>query len=255
MLASDDGRLEAEGAWRASSRPQQTKLDVGVDAKEAGGFLTRFGYAEAVQGAPTRIVGQLAWSGAPHEFDFPTLDGSFRIDVGPGRFTKIEPGPGKLLGVLSLQALPRRATLDFRDVFSEGFAFDQVSGDVRIASGVMSTTDLKLVGPAAKVDIAGEADLAKETQRLSVRVQPALSSSVSAGAALLFMANPLVGAAIGAGSLLAQAIMKDPIEQIFSYEYTVTGSWSDPVVTRSAGAAAKASVAPGTPPVTTGAAR
>ena len=63
---------------------------------------------------------------------------------------------------------------------------------------------MKLVGPAAKVDISGETDLAKETQRLAVRVQPALSSSVSAGAALLFLANPLVGAAVGAGSLFAQ---------------------------------------------------
>jgi len=114
-----------------------------------------------------------------------------------------------------------------------------------IANGTMTTTNLKLVGPAAKVDIAGDADLAQETQRLSVRVQPALSSSVSAGAALLFIANPLVGAAVGAGSLLAQTMLKDPIEQIFSYEYTVTGSWSDPVVTRTS--AARASVAPGTP--------
>jgi uncharacterized protein YhdP len=164
--------------------------------------------------------------------------------VGPGRFSKIEPGIGKLLGVLSLQALPRRMTLDFRDIFSEGFTFDHVTGNVRIASGVMTTRDLKLVGPAAQVEIAGEADLARESQRLTVRVQPSLSGGVSAGAALLFFANPLVGAAVGAGSLLAQKMFKDPIEQMFSYEYVVTGSWSDPVVTRSGGAAA--SVAPGT---------
>jgi uncharacterized protein YhdP len=109
----------------------------------------------------------------------------------------------------------------------------------------MSTDDLQLVGPAAKVNIVGDADLAKETQRLAVRVQPSLSSSVSAGAALLFLANPIVGAAIGAGSLLAQKMMKDPLEQMFSYQYMVTGGWSDPVVTRSG--TATASVAPGAP--------
>ncbi len=246
VLVNDNGRIEAQGAWRAAGRPQQTKLDIAVDAKEAGGFLSRFGYVDAFQGAPAKIDGQLAWSGAPHEFDFPSLSGTFRIVVGPGQFTKIEPGPaGKLLGVLSLQALPRRVTLDFRDVFSEGFAFDEITGTVRIAGGVMTTTNLKLVGPAAKVDIAGDADLAKETQRLAVRVQPALSTSVSAGAALLFIANPLIGAAVGAGSLLAQTMLKDPIEKMFTYEYMVTGGWSDPVVTRSTQTAA--SVAPGTP--------
>jgi len=48
---------------------------------------------------------------------------------------------------------------------------------------------------------AGEVDLGRETQLLNVRVQPALSSGVSAGAAVLFIANPLLGAAVGAGAL------------------------------------------------------
>ncbi|HVN35790.1 MAG TPA: YhdP family protein [Casimicrobiaceae bacterium] len=241
VLANDSGRLEAEGAWRPLGRAQQTKLDIILDAKDAGGFLSTFGYPDMIQGAPTKIDGQLAWAGAPHEFDFPSLSGAFHISVGPGRFTRIEPGAaGKLIGVLSLQSLPRRLTLDFRDVFSEGFSFDEINGNVRIANGVMSSNNLKLAGPAAKVDIAGETDLTKETQRLSVRVQPALSTSVSAGAALLFLANPILGAAVGAGSLLAQTMMKDPIEKIFSYEYLVTGSWSDPIVVRNASATASA---------------
>ncbi len=245
VLSNDDGRIDASGAWRTQGRQQQTKLDVALDAQDAGVFLTRFGYPDALQGAPTRIDGQLAWAGAPNEFDYPTLTGTLRVAVGPGRFVKIEPGFGKLLGVLSLQSLPRRISLDFRDVFSDGFAFDDITGNVRVVNGVMSTDNLALVGPAAKVNIAGDADLARETQRLTVRVQPSLSGGVSAGAALLFLANPIVGAAVGAGSLLAQKVLKDPIEQIFSYQYMVTGGWSDPVVTRSG--TAVVSVAPGTP--------
>ena len=120
-LANDSGRLDASGAWRVSARQQQTRLDVALDTKDSGAFLARYGYAEALHGAPTKIDGQLSWSGAPHEFDFATLSGTFGIHVGPGRFTKLEPGPGKLLGVLSLQALPRRITLDYSDVFSEGW--------------------------------------------------------------------------------------------------------------------------------------
>ena len=242
-LSNDAGRLDANGAWRYVGRQQQTKIDASLDVKDAGAFLARFGYPDAIKGAPTTLKGQLAWSGSPTEFDYPTLSGAFRIAAGPGRFTKIDPGMGKLLGVLSLQSLPRRISLDFQDVFSDGFAFDEISGDVRLNNGVMSTDNLRLVGPAAKVDIAGEADLAKETQRLTVRVQPSLSSSVSAGAALLFIANPLIGAAVGAGSLLAQSMLKDPIEQFFSYQYTVTGGWSDPVVKR--GGSATTAAAPG----------
>ncbi len=244
-LSNEAGRIDASGAWRGQGRQQQTSLDVALDVKEAGKFLARFGFPDNVTGAPATIGGQLAWAGSPAEFDIPSLGGSLKVAVGQGRFTKIEPGFGKLLGVLSLQALPRRMTLDFQDVFSEGFAFDEITGDVRIANGVMATDNLKLRGPAARVEIAGDADLAQETQRLTVHVQPSLSASVSAGAALLFFANPIVGAAVGAGSLLAQSVLKDPIEQLFSYQYTVTGGWSDPVVTRTG--TATASVAPGTP--------
>jgi len=151
--------------------------------------------------------------------------------------------------VLSLQALPRRLTLDFRDVFSEGFAFDTIAGKTTITKGVMATGDLRLAGPAARVDISGEADLAKETQRLNVRVLPSLSSTFSgataAGALLLLAANPLVAAAVGAGAFLAQKVMKDPLEQMFAYDYRISGSWSDPVVERVGARAPPA--APGTP--------
>jgi uncharacterized protein (TIGR02099 family) len=231
-LVNDAGRIDAQGSWRNSAGNPQTWLDVAIDVKEAGQFLGRFGWPDAVKGAPTKIEGQVSWTGAPSEFDYASLSGSFKLQSGAGQFTKLDPGVGRLLGVLSLQALPRRITLDFRDVFSEGFAFDTVSGDVRMQSGVMHTDAFRLVGPSAAVNIAGDVDLAAETQQLRVRVQPSLSSGVSAGAAALFIANPLIGAAVGAGTLLAQKMLNNPFDQLFSYEYAVSGAWDDPVVTR-----------------------
>jgi len=230
-LKNDSGTISADGWWRAGE-PQQTKLDVALDVTEAGTFLTHFGTKDAIRGAATKIKGQLSWNGSPADFDYRVLNGTFQVSAGSGQFMKADPGVGRLLGVLSLQALPRRISLDFRDVFSEGFAFDAIDGTARIQEGLMSTENLRMIGPAATVNISGTVDLSRETQKLRVRVQPALSTSISAGAAALFIANPLVGAAIGAGTLLAQKVLKDPIEQLFSYDYAVTGSWSDPVVER-----------------------
>jgi len=172
LHVSDSGRIDAQGWWRPSAIPAQTRLDVVVDVKEAGAFLSRFGWPDAVKAAPTRIEGEVSWAGSPGDFDYASLAGTFTLHSGAGQFTKLDPGVGRLLGVLSLQALPRRISLDFRDVFSEGFAFDNVSGQVRMQSGVMHTDDFRLVGPAAAVNIAGDVDLAKETQQLKVRVQP-----------------------------------------------------------------------------------
>ena len=86
------------------------------------------------------------------------------------------------------------------------------------------------------------------TCRSPVRVKPALSTMFSAGAAVLFLANPIVGAAIGAGTLIAQKMLDNPIDQMFSFEYLVTGSWSDPHVERTSRTplAASAGESPGT---------
>ncbi|HEX9277794.1 MAG TPA: YhdP family protein [Casimicrobiaceae bacterium] len=232
LLTNDDGKLSAQGWWRAAGRAQQTTLDAELDITDAGRYLARFGLPDAVRGAPTKVRGQLGWAGGPQAFDYPTLSGAFSIHAAQGQFTKLDPGAGKLLGVLSLQSLQRRLTLDFRDLFGEGFAFDEITGDVRIQNGIMKSDNLRIAGPAARIAISGEADIAKETQQLKVRVQPTLSAGVSVGAAVLLLANPIVGAAVGAGSLLAQKVLQDPIEQIFSYEYAVSGGWTDPQVER-----------------------
>jgi uncharacterized protein (TIGR02099 family) len=243
QLTSDDGKLSAQGWWRATGRVQQTTLDAELDVVDAGRYLARFGLPDAVRGAASKIRGQVAWDGGPQAFDYPTLSGAFNVQSGQGQFLKLDPGAGKLLGVLSLQSLQRRLTLDFRDLFGEGFAFDEVSGDVRIQNGVMKSDNLRIVGPAARMAISGEADIARETQQLKVRVQPTLSASLSVGAGVLLLANPIIGAAVAAGSLLAQKVLQDPFEQMFSYEYVVSGSWSDPIVERT-GRQASAVVGP-----------
>jgi uncharacterized protein YhdP len=231
-LANAAGHIDGTGWWRIGRDKPLTELEMQLDAEDAGAFLDRFGYPIAVRNAPTKISANLSWAGAPNDFDYPTLTGSLALHTGAGQFTKIDPGIGKLLGVLSLQALPRRISLDFRDVFSEGFAFDDINGDFKIQKGLMHTDNLRLEGPAAQVLLTGDIDLGKETQQLDVRVKPALSSTFSAGAAALFIANPLIGAAVGAGTLLAQKLLNNPLDSMFSYDYRVTGSWSDPQVAR-----------------------
>ena len=231
-LTNDDGKLEAKGWWHSGRQSQQTELDAKLDVRDAGGYLARFGLPDAVRGAPTQLRGQVKWAGSPQDFDFPSLNGSFHIETGPGQFVKLDPGMGKLLGILSLQSLKRRLAFDYKDLFGEGFAFDELTGDVRIQDGVMKSDNLLISGPAARIYISGEADLAREAQDLKVHVQPTLSSGLSLGAAALMFANPIVGAVIGASSLLAQKALSDPIEQMFASDYAVTGSWSDPQVER-----------------------
>ncbi len=225
-LENADGRLGGSGQWQAAGR-QQTKLDFRLETADVGRFSRRLGYADVVRGGAATLSGQLAWAGAPTRIDYATLDGSLKLEAGAGQFNKLEPGVGRLLGILSLQSLPRRITLDFRDVFSEGFAFDRISGSIEVAAGVMRTEDLEIRGPAARVRMSGSADVEAETQELRVSVQPTLAESVAIGAAAGLL-NPAVGVA----TYLAQKVLSDPIEKLFAYEYDVTGTWADPQVSK-----------------------
>ncbi|MEK9776707.1 MAG: AsmA-like C-terminal region-containing protein, partial [Quisquiliibacterium sp.] len=129
--------FEATGSWApAAAGVRPTRLDFGMQLSDSGGMLGRFGLKDVMRGGPGKVSGQVYWQGSPISIDYPTLGGKLKLAIGKGQFLKSEPGISKLIGVLSLQSLPRRLTLDFSDVFAKGFSFDEITGDVEIAYGV-----------------------------------------------------------------------------------------------------------------------
>ncbi len=225
LLSSPDGSINGKGLWRTDPRgAHRTDVEFRLEAGDAGKYLDRLGFPGTLKRGSATLAGKLAWNNTPTTLDIPSLSGEVKLTAEKGQFAKVEPGIGKLIGLLSLQSLPRRITLDFRDVFSEGFAFDNVEGTFKVQNGLMKTSDLSIDGPAAKVGIKGDINLDNETQNLRVRVQPALGSSVALGTAALV--NPVAGVA----ALIAQKVLQNPVDQIFAFEYAVTGSWEDPKV-------------------------
>ena len=120
-----------------------------------------------------------------------------------------------LLGVLSLQTLPRRLPLDFRDVFSEGFAFDFFRGDVTIAQGIARTNNLQMKGVNAAVVMEGQADIARETQNIKVVVVP----EINAGSASLIASN--INPVWGLSTFLAQLIVRKPLMESVTQEFVL----------------------------------
>lgn len=228
-LATPEAVLDATGRWLAAPRPgiaRRTVLDFKLAVDNGGALLTRLGETEVLRGAKGSIDGKIEWLGSPLDIDYASLGGRLRVDFGRGQFLPAEPGLFKLLGVLSLQSLPRRLLLDFRDVFSTGFAFDAMSGDLQLGQGVAHTSNLRLRGVQAVVLMEGSADVERETQDLRVVVVP----EINAGAASL--AYAAINPAVGLGSFLAQLFLRRPLAEAGTREFRVTGPWAAPQVER-----------------------
>jgi uncharacterized protein YhdP len=227
-LTNPDGVLTANGKWKMQTGAEQTQLNLKLEIGNAGNILARYGYPDSVKNGSGKLEGSFSWPGAPESFSYATVDGTLSLDTGKGQFLQVEPGIGKLLGIMSLQALPRHLTLDFDDVIRKGYEFEKITATASIHHGLMLTNDFKIEGSAAKVTMAGQVDLNQETQNLRVKVLPAVGSSVSL---LSFAAGPTVGVSV----YLANKLLRDPLDKLVAFEYNVTGSWSKPQVEKVVG--------------------
>jgi len=233
-ITTPEAQLTATGHWSAAPElptrggqpARRSVMEFKLAISDSGALLDRLGTAKAVRGGKGQLSGEIAWLGSPFELDYASLGGQINVAIDAGQFLKVDPGAARLLGVLNLQALPRRLTFDFRDVFQEGFAFDAITGDVNISQGVAQTHNLRMRGVQALVLMEGSADISRESQDLRVVVVPEISAGTAA------LAYAVVNPAIGLGAFLAQAILKKPLAQAGTREFHVSGPWSDPKVDR-----------------------
>ena len=234
-LLRPEAQLHAVGQWTPphpgpidpAGEPAitgSTRLTFRLDVQDGGQLLDRLGWPGTLRGGRGQLGGQLQWPGAPLDFATARLGGQLRIAIEDGQFLQADPGVARLLGVLSLQSLPRRFLLDFRDVFQQGFGFDHIDGDVLIRQGLASTRNLRIRGLPAMVLTEGTASLARETQDLHVWVVPDLN----AGAASL--AYAVINPAVGLGTLLTQLFLQRPLTEAATREFRITGGWDDPQV-------------------------
>jgi uncharacterized protein (TIGR02099 family) len=217
--------LSAGGDWTRNGATTRTRLAIDFKAESLGKMLDAFGFNGVVAAGKTHAKLQAGWPGSPTAFRLSALDGTLDLDVGSGRLLEVKPGSaGRVLGLVSLAELPRRLTLDFRDFFEKGFAFDTLKGRFVFAGGVARTDDLSIKGPSADIKVSGSADLVAQKYDQTIDVLPKAGGLVTAvGAAV---GGP-VGAAVGA---VASEVLKKPLQQMAHKRYHVTGPWANPDV-------------------------
>jgi len=216
--------LDISGDWSGRGTAARTQMDVKIDSKDLGALLGGFGMSQQLAGGVGTMHFAAGWSGSPADFNLATLEGSLDADIRDGRLLEVEPGAGRVLGLLSLAQLPRRLMLDFRDFFSKGFAFNRAGGKVRFTAGTAHSDAISIDGPAAQISISGSANLRAQSFDQTIEVRPKAGNLLTVAGAIA--AGP-VGAAIGAA---ANAVLQKPLGQMASRTYHVTGPWKEPKV-------------------------
>lgn len=186
--------------------------------------MQRLDYAPGIVGDDMTLLFDLAWSGGPRTDVFETLDGDVQVRFGAGQLDEIEPGAGRLFGLMSIVALPRRLSLDFTDVFDKGFGFDAIEGTFRIVDGEAYTCNLSLEGPAANIAIIGRASLTKSEYEQAAVVAANFGDTLPVVGAVV--AGPQVAAAL----LIFSQIFKKPLQEMGQVYYSINGPWDNPAI-------------------------
>ncbi|MGB5344634.1 MAG: YhdP family protein [Woeseia sp.] len=197
--------------------------------------LRRLGSSPGIEGDDMEISFDVSWPGGPREDFLDGLNGEMRVRLGTGQLNEVEPGAGRVFGLMSVVALPRRLALDFRDVLDRGFLFDEITGTFRVANGNAYTCDLSLKGPAADIGIVGRAGLHTKDYSQSAVV------SANVGNTLPVVGAVVAGPQVAAALLIFSRIFKKPLQEMGQAYYAIEGSWDDPEV-ESANAAVFADV-------------
>lgn len=215
----------AEGSWLTDDdKNARTQLKGSLSSDDLGPALQSLGYPGGVAADSARVTFDLQWPGGPSADIASGLTGTLHLQMSDGQLNDVQPGAGRLLGLLSVAALPRRLVLDFSDVFSKGLSFDSISGDFSFRDGSAYTRNLTLKGPAASAEMVGRTGLVARDYDLLAVVNADISSSLPVAGALA--AGPQVGAVM----LLLSQLFKKPINTMARRQYHITGTWDHPVI-------------------------
>jgi uncharacterized protein (TIGR02099 family) len=223
-LSGGKTTLNADGWWKREKSLSSAALKFDLQSQDSAATLKAFGYSPSLDAKQSKFSGDLNWVSEPAGIAWAQARGRINIDVKNGSLRAIDPGAGRVLGLLNFYALPRRLMLDFHDVVNSGLGFDTVTGDYDLADGAAVTNNLDIKGPSLTMEVRGKIGLATRDFDQKVTVHPDVSTGAVIGATLVG------GPAAGALVLLAQQVLGKPLDRLTQFSYHLSGPWDNPKV-------------------------
>lgn len=219
-------RADAQAQWLITPDGEQSQMSANIASTDVAATMRALNYTPVMEAKHGEITARLSWPGG-FDSDFPgRASGTVTVSADDGQLLSVQPGAGRMLGLFSVAALPRRLALDFSDLTDEGLSFDKVHGDFELRQGNAYTSNLLLRGPAAEIGIAGRTGLGVRDYDQTAVVTGNLGASLPVAGALAG------GPAVGAALLLFSQVFKEPLKGMTRGYYRITGPWENPVIER-----------------------
>jgi uncharacterized protein (TIGR02099 family) len=222
---ADSFTTESSSDWIVVDNAQRTRLHSELRSTDFKETLKDLNYSPMVSAERATLITDLLWEGPPSMSMVYESTGQVKLTIRDGIVDEVDAGGGRLLGLLSVTALPRRLSLDFSELTNSGLSFDKISGTFKIDFGNAWTCDLGLEGDMADMGMVGRTGMLVEDYDQVAAVRPHVSNVAPVAGA--FLAGPVVGAA----ALLITQIFKKPLSNVGGSYFTMTGSWDDPLLT------------------------
>ena len=213
-----------------------SNANVQLSSQNVKSLTKLLGLKQGFTGKAAELESSVTWPGGLECFNLQGLLGKTSYRVADGAIEDVEPGLARLLGLLNIQSLARRLSLNLKDLTGKGFIYDYIKGQTHFLNGKLNMTEFQLKAPSASVQLKGDIDLIEQTFNLKTTVIPSVGSSLPALSALTGVVSPI-------GALAVYAFLKvipDFNEELIKYSYSVTGPWSAPIIDDGRGAEATA---------------
>ncbi|WP_241622413.1 AsmA2 domain-containing protein YhdP [Rosenbergiella australiborealis] len=218
-------RLSVMGEWNTVPGQARTALKGHLRTDNLADAAHWFGLTVPVSDTPLQLGYDLYWKDVPWRPSIQTLSGLLTLTAGKGAFRHMETGTaGQVLRLLSIDALLRKVSLDFRGTFDSGFYYDSIKGTAWINNGILHTENVNIDGLEADIGMKGTVDFVHHQFDLLATVAPEIS--VPVGVAAAFAINPIVGASV----VLASKVLSPIWSKISLLRYSITGPLDKPVV-------------------------
>jgi len=215
-LSGEKQKLVLSGDWQTIGAQSITHARGHLDVPRVGPLLAQLDITKDVTDASAAVDFSVNWNAAPYQFSLADLQGQLDITLKNGRILSIEPGFGRLLGMLAMAQWIKRAQLDFSDIYEEGLTFNSIKGHFDLAGGIASTHNLIVDAIPAKIAISGDTDLVNQTVDHIINVTPKSADAVPIAGTIMGKVAALVGRSLTG---------KDQEGFFFGSQYLVKGAW------------------------------